>query len=413
MQSNAYFKCLALWVAVSVAPAVAQTPPPPAPPPPPGATCNPPEFSFIWIGSGEPALVAKADPPGKFKVCILPIASSSDGDISHPPGCRNDLSMYDPVDADADGEINDVDLGRFSLIGADGYVVVEYESEETGDCEVRRKGTTPPITAIGRHQLVIDVGTVSSLQDDGSFTTGPELAVGVESNFTRWVGGFLDLRFSGIGDIDEADEDEEGDEQDEGDEEMEEAIFNPFDTGGNTIRANFGIAYYPVQGRGCWKDPGPPPCENGKDKKISRTFAVIAGGGFTTVPEEEGDDQVRAEIRYFAGIQFRVLRFNSEKSVDQFKNTYGYGRLTFARDDFWQWEEVRMNDDGTMDVVPREEKDRIVFEWQLEIPNVNIMGARFAVRLFADVPLSGDGPSDVRASLLASVNLSQFLPVIP
>lgn len=387
-----------------------------------GDACPDPQFQFGWLDSGNPFVNIQRKAADTVKFCIRPIAGSADATAAFPAGCQAaDLSTWHVVSVpgeqanDGQGVDVAVDLRHFHLVADGGQVVVHYASQSCGGAKV-----SPPQTALQRHSLTLDAGQVYSYGADGKFESAPELVFVEESNLTRSLTGFLDIRFSQIGAIDEETTgDETSDDgmtddgmMDDGVMEMDETPkpFNPLVDGGSVVRADFGIGFYPYNAR-----PENVTDANGtttrEPRQISRTFGLLFGAGFSTVPND-GDD-VDARMRVFAGLQFRVLRFNTRNSENQFHNAIGTGRLLYAYDDFWAWEELQDTDGdpSTPDtLVKREEKERLVFDWRLIIPAFRALdNADLALRLYADIPASGDGPSDLRVSALFTFKLSNIL----
>jgi len=76
-----------------------------------------------------------------------------------------------------------------------------------------------------------------------------------------------------------------------------------------------------------------------------------------------------------------------------------------AKDDFWKWQEA----DSTGAIVNRDESVRLIIDSRIDAPGIfDSDKARLSFRLFADAPMSGKGPSDVRISLLLNANIGKI-----
>jgi hypothetical protein len=241
------------------------------------------------------------------------------------------------------------------------------------------------------------LGAANSLEADGRFTSGLEASLMSVTNFpgmrlgihhiplignvykkapNKPVAGSFEITFSEIGSIDES---EEG---------MTDST-NPFAAGGGFFRLNTGLDTY----------------FSGGDA-ISG-LGLRLGGGFSTQPSEAGDD-VDTRARGYAGMVFRA----NYGQDDRGRQGKGEVFIGYAKDKFWKYETVI--DDTTMPPTTMlvNETDRFVVEARMDVPQVFASeDVRLHARIFADLPASGDGPSDIRISLLLTVNLGAIFPI--
>ena len=125
------------------------------------------------------------------------------------------------------------------------------------------------------------------------------------------------------------------------------------------------------------------------DRKI---FGTRIGIGLTTEPSD-ADTDVDARPRAYIG---KLVHADFGTSKDKRR---GSGRvfLGYAKDKFW-------------DRPGSDESDRIVLDAQLDVPGIfSTKTVRLFGRVFADVPTSGSGPSDIRISLLLNVDLGVLI----
>lgn len=216
------------------------------------------------------------------------------------------------------------------------------------------------------------LGTVQSLEDDGSFHSGGEASLRSVTkldsfekydvpDWTPSIYGFVEATISELGAIDEA----VGEESMDG----EPPSFNPFATEGSFFRANLGT-----------------------DLMFTDHLGLQLGVGFSSRP---GDGVTLDEVsrRSFGGFLVRGT-FGS--------NVAGSAMLGIAEDDFWNYEYAAAKESA----VQLRESDRYIFDSRLNLPNFfENDSIQASLRLFADLPRSGDGPSDVRVSFLVDVAL--------
>jgi hypothetical protein len=129
-------------------------------------------------------------------------------------------------------------------------------------------------------------------------------------------------------------------------------------------------------------------------------FGIAAGAGFSSRADEDSTDRASLAERYFGGLVFQA-EYGNDKEKQQERAT-GRVFIGYAADDYWEWQ-VTQPDGST---AWRREHDRWIVDARLDTPSFfKSKDVKFSVRLFADGPASGDGPSDVRVSLLVSVDI--------
>ena len=143
---------------------------------------------------------------------------------------------------------------------------------------------------------------------------------------------------------------------------------------------------------------------------MGRSFTLIAGGGFSTVPGET-PDFADAKVRFFGGFRFQIIGYNRGQPGSGLEDSFGFFQAGYARDKLWRYEEtVTTEVDGveTTETIQRDEQDRFFLESEIEIPRLGTKALRLVLRGFADLPTSGSGPADVRVSALVGVKPDQL-----
>lgn len=264
-------------------------------------------------------------------------------------------------------------------------------SQSSGDADQDTMKKTLAGLSGGDSHYDFMVGNVNSLEGDGSFNAGFEASFFSKTNYktldlpriARWIGlgqdsvvGTFDITFSEIGEIQDT-----GDMlSDEGDDGMisgqEADPLNPFAVGGGFFRMNASLDLgYTGQG----------------NTGVGFRF----GGGLSTQPSN-AENNVNASGRGFFGPVFAANYGESESG----ETGRGEVFIGYARDKFWEYE--------TTDTVV-DESDRIVIDGRLKVPGFfKSENVRLVARIFADTPASGDGPSDVRISLLVSTRIDSL-----
>ncbi|MCH7666002.1 MAG: hypothetical protein IH936_08750 [Acidobacteria bacterium] len=376
-----------------------------------GTVCDVPEFDFQWPDANNPSFIVELKQPGFFSFEIK--GWDKDGDPRCVPVRRRQLYA-------GRNEIY-VDLTGFDFYLAN-TAVVDFKSFDQGldepidepideptcgptdgptdssnsnsnVCLERRQGQRQ-VVVFEKQILKLDAGSVFSRNKDDGFDSSLELAINATSRWTSWLTGVVDLRLSEISAIDEAEQSMDSTSGMDPMDEMEATkIFNPFAEGGSIVRGDFYAIIHP-RAKNKIGSLYPPP------------FGFLLGSGFSTF--SGGSDSVEAKQRYFYGLRLQVLGYNRKKAPEGFGGTTGYVQFGLARDDLWRFEELVDTDSNPVTdavVVMRDERDRIFFEAALEFPKLGSDAARMAVRLFADLPESGNGPADIRVSILAAIDL--------
>ncbi len=405
-----------------------------------GMVCDVPAFDLVLQSPFQSTLVVKVESEGYFE---FQLQGTTDGqrsqpiDVMVPPHLRaSSAPMADRRFHVLPGTLEiPVELGGFDFYldnvlsvtfesfdelmrkrePAEGETVEEAEEadrkwtehmQEQGKvCAARRQGQAYLI-AFEKQLLKIDAGTVFSRNKDDGFDGALELALIATSRWTRSITGVVDIRLSEIAAIKETPPPDEEMMMPEAETAMPEMpaapeIFNPFAEGGSIVRGNAYAVYYPkstIKG-----NPLYPP-----------SFGLVGGIGFSTFSGGSGSS-VEAKERYFYGARWQVNSYNRKLDPVNFGGTTGFVQFGMARDDIWQFEEsIDADGDPSTDpeVVQRDERDRYFFEAQLEFPRLGNETARLATRLFADIPKSGDGPSDIRISVLAAIDLKSLRKTI-
>ena len=135
----------------------------------------------------------------------------------------------------------------------------------------------------------------------------------------------------------------------------------------------------------------------------------IGGLGLTSQPDTETDSPngnlsySHLRGKYFAGVTYRN-KFGENHSGRLF--------LVLAKDDFWKWDSVTDPDplvDGDEIIKHNNFNERILLDGRLVFPGIfkgdstNLM-----LRTVMDYSIDKEGPSDVRVSLLVSIDLEKF-----
>jgi len=170
----------------------------------------------------------------------------------------------------------------------------------------------------------------------------------------------------------------------ESDETVETDPNNPFTAGGGFLR--FGASLDPIYTK----------------NNNTEGLGIRIGTGFSTLPSETESD-VTATGRIFSGIVFKANYGQDEAG----RNGRGEIFLGFAHDEFWKYTETSNGDTNTSKRV--DETSRVIVDGRLDLPGVfSSENVRLHANMFADLPTSGDGPSDIRISLLVTVDIGSI-----
>ena len=135
-------------------------------------------------------------------------------------------------------------------------------------------------------------------------------------------------------------------------------------------------------------------------------LGIVGGVGFSSYSGDS--DSVETRQRLYYGVRMQVQGYNRKRTPGKFGGTTGFVQLGWADDDLWKYQTLEDHDgDPETDkiAVDQDERDRYFVEAALEFPNLGGEKGRLALRFFADLPQSGNGPSDVRFSVLAAIDL--------
>ncbi|MDA8016259.1 MAG: hypothetical protein MPN21_02325 [Thermoanaerobaculia bacterium] len=264
----------------------------------------------------------------------------------------------------------------------------------------------PTIKVIPKHSLGFDVGLLYNLEPDGKFKSHLEAAFFARSQWHKRLLAGVEARYSAIqpsetpemasmmeGDSENGEE--EGNDMATADGGSEPPTFNPFDEegGGGVAELDAYIAFTPVP-------------------KISR-LSVMAGLGFSTVPGDSSFTEVKTRTYY--GLRIAVEGFNAGERGrrDHLENARGNVQLLFVEDDLFEsvvLQEATTDEDGNVvtPAVTSDESDRYRLTGEIELPRVGNEWLRIVLRGHASIPRSGDGPSDLRLSALASIDPRQW-----
>ena len=417
-------------------------------------TCNPPEFTFSWQGYDLLKITAKADPAQSFIVhvnyleapdtkktrnlkvwdkekerrcadvlkgeriaaqnedCsfefqparVLPaVASGPQAECVDFQSSGNGLSegVKFCLQATEKGSSGALYLDRKALLQAGGLVGLSYEAATAEDrknaCPARKRGPEDPVKKVlDKHSLNFDIGSVFTFQGDGAFNANAEAAAVSRSQWYEWLQTGFSVRYSSLG-VDDAEEEDDPDDDGSGEESLaaddgegeEDDEFNPFEDGGGLLETNVYILL---------NLPDVP------------RLGLVGGWGLSSVPGVK-DSKLEMRERTFVGLRNTIQAFNAGRVGDALENTSGYIQAGIAEDKLWENVEIEpaTEDDPA---VFSDESERYFFEGEFDIPRIGTEWLRMNLRFFASVPRSGDGPSDLRISALASIDPRRWFPGI-
>ena len=290
------------------------------------------------------------------------------------------------VHATPDGTRVPLRLDREEVLRGGGFVRVAYNSTETypKSCEETQVGAQS-VRAMKKHYLSFDVGPVFNLEGSGSWANNMEAALTARSDWFTWFQGGVSGRYSAIDTGEDSTDDPPAGEPEENDGE-----FNPFEEGGGVFEASvYGVLRPP---------------------KTFSWAGIVAGAGLSSIPGA-ADSELETRQRTFAGIRFAAQGYNAGDPKDSLAESVGFIHAGLAWDDLWEEVEIEpAAADGSSPAVLSDESKRYFLEGELELPRVGTEWARIVMRLYASVPRSGDGPSDVRVSALMSIDPRKWFP---
>ena len=281
-----------------------------------------------------------------------------------------------------------VGFERDRVLQAGGFLGFRYESVNSGACVARASGPSDPeLKVVDKHKMSFDVGSVLNLEGDGGWASQAEAAATFTSRWKPWVASGVSLRYSAIGAI--GDEPEEpadpAEETSQGSSETDAQSenFDPFAAGGGTFEAGFSASFY-----------------------FSKRVGVAADLGFATVPGEESSSLVAKE-NYFLGLRVEVEAYNSGRPAESLAGASAWFQAGLLWDNLFD-DVVVAAANGEIAEIRRDESERYFLEGELEVPRVGTNWFRMLIRAKASVPRSGDGPSDVRVSVLGSIDPTKW-----
>jgi hypothetical protein len=362
-----------------------------------GTKCEDPLFGVAWESFDELKLTAFTNADQDEEFCLylsylrqLPegpaspelLTPAADAGSTCAPPAANEVAAR--ITATEDGASLKLALDRATLLRSGGFLGFRF-LPPTGatTCEARRAGPADhQLKVLDKHELEFDLGSVMTLDGDGTWSSAPELAASFRSRWkSRFLAGVL-LRYSEIGSITEAPEEDEQEEEEDGETTKEEP-FDPFRSGGGTFKAEiFAVA-------------------------LALERAGIAGGvGFATVPGN-ADSSVAAKRYFYVAGRCEVEGYNSGRAAESLAGSSAWVQAGLLWDDLFEDVVVRAAD-GEVPELRSDESERYFLEGEFEIPRVGNSWFRLAVRAFASLPRSGDGPTDVRVSVLGSIDPTEW-----
>lgn len=266
-------------------------------------------------------------------------------------------------------------------------------SDDAGSKFAFMTGVVNSLEADGSWKSAVEASFISRTQFSGPPLTSLEArradaaeqreeggASGLSFNPFKAVGeprvfGRFEVTWSAIGKIDEEQSDTA-------------TTPNPFAAGGGILRVNLGPEF--VGGQGWW--------------------GLTTGCGLTTQPDTEDDpadpedNDVDARRRWYAGVLF-LADYGSSK--DNAERVTGRIAIGYTDDKFWEWKQtVGVAADGTPITMDRDESKRWFLDARIDGPGVfQSDSVKLSLRMYVDHPKSGDGPTDVRVSLLVTADL--------
>ena len=406
--------------------------------PPQGTTCaKRPEFSFTWLDTEVAELEVKAEQEQQFVITLEylnPLTKDEPVLLQGTPGAgksaqrncwaetkaaprevvdltaasrapdkggreaRREGEKVSPqpiafcVNASPKGVGVPLFLDREAVLRGGGFVHVTFEGtgEYPVSCEANRTGSIK-VKAMQKHRLSFDIGPTFNLGGDGSWASNMEAALTARSDWYTWFEGDVNIRYSAIGAVGEDAEDTEEDSGPPagGNGGNDDQNFNPFEEGGGVFETNIsGIVRYP---RVPW-------------------LGLAVGVGLSSVPGE-ATSRLETRERTFGAVRISAQGYNAGEPAETLGNSLGFIQAGYAHNDLWERVELEpASEDGSQDAVFSDESKRWFLEGELELPRVGTDWARLLLRLFVSVPKSGNGPSDIRASALISVDPRKWFP---
>ena len=283
-----------------------------------------------------------------------------------------------PLKIQPEGTSVKLDFRRERVLKAGGFLGFRYQALGKPACDVRGEGPTDPeLKVLDKHKMAFDVGSVLSLEGDGSWSSQAEATATFVS---RWYINFssgVSFRYSAIGAISDTPE-----EPADGEETPAKEI-DPFQSGGGTFESGIFASWL-----------------------FSKNVGFSAGVGFATLPGEASGALV-AKNNYFVALRAEVEAYNSGRPAETLAGASGWLQGGLLWDGLFEDVVVKAAE-GDGEELRSDESERFFVEGELEVPRVGTNWFRMLVRIRASVPTSGDGPSDVRVSVLGSIDPTKW-----
>ncbi|HEV7507591.1 MAG TPA: hypothetical protein VGS07_22090 [Thermoanaerobaculia bacterium] len=385
---------------------------------------KPTAFTFQWLSYAGVRLNTTVDPPQSYQVEIWPVSSGGPSDsLSQQPlvdqaavakarktwtdkcGCRvactksptNWLPDHHPLwigrlQGNKDGLSTSLeplcDDALAQVLKRNGWVTIFFTTDPTADQTTRPPVRQAQVLVIERNSLAVDLGSAFILQNDGSWKIKPELAISAASRWSLRFSSFADLRYAYTPAKSTAPTTPTTPTTAGGATPTPASTTNdnPFASSGGSFRANFYAAWLPF---------------------YTPSLGLIGGGGVSTVPNST--DGIKAPFRVFAGVRTEVFAFNTLRTADFFGNASGYFQAGLARDRQWAFDETVKGADGSTSIVHHDDQNRAWVEGQIKFSDTKDSAIVYSARVFGDFPMHGNGPSDLRVSVLASIQVQRLL----
>lgn len=327
-------------------------------------TCPDPRFEIQWSGYSDATLLVSASQDDLHLRLTLEYPRDGDWDpisllFAPSSPCNSEKARPGGVAfcviASPGGASIPLSIDRRGLLRSGGQLEIQYQSP---GCSVRRQS----VRAIDKHRLSLDLGTSYILRGDGSWDNHAEAALSRRSQWREHLLLGTDLRYSFLST--DATTTTDANATDPGD----QPPLNPLESTAGVLQGDL----YLVLGA-----------------PFAPRLGLVIGGGFSTLPGSESE--LETTRRYFTGLRVSVDSYNSGRPGDSLRHASGYLQAGISMDDLWI------------------EAARIFVQGELELPKIGTSWLRSVVRLDISLPASGTGPSDVRVSVLGSVDPAKWI----
>jgi len=255
---------------------------------------------------------------------------------------------WNEILSSSDGQSTFIYLHDFKLISSGGKVRIDWCKK--GSNKVSSKDGI----VLERYILLIEAGSVFNLNTDGSPIGKPEYSVYSEALLSRWWSGSTSLSLTSIR-LPAA-----------YDTVQKKQIPHIGNIGEGDLQARF--SPYPSE----WQPP---------------EFSFIADLFFKTRAFGQTDN---IETLPGIGLGFRIaiLSFNDKRPAKEFGRSAGVLDIMLAEDNFW------------------EQHERFIANFRIDVLSIASNNITISVRGKIDCPIKFPGPSDIRFSILSSVDVS-------